>query len=135
MSAGLPVSQLAGSLGQAYVWLFLGAWQGSLSQCLRRLNYLSSCLPEQAKLGGLCSLRVDETRVSATPIPALDVWQLGKQDYAEFKTFNSQEAAAYPLSQEDRAQIEINRQRVVVGTLDQVKQQLDDGGWSLDLEG
>ena len=76
----------------------------------------------------------DETQCQQL-LSALDIWQLGKQDYAEFKTFPTvQEAAAYPLSQEDRAQIEINRQRVVVGTLDQVKQQLDDLAASLDLE-
>ena len=140
LSAGLQSAQLAGSLGQAYVYgYFLAPGKDPLASAQEALTtYRAACQEAghrpQASLAVFVVLGQDETQCQQL-LSALDVWQLGKQDYAEFKTFPTvQEAAAYPLSQEDRAQIEINRQRVVVGTLDQVKQQLDDLAASLDLE-
>ena len=140
LSAGLQSAQLAGSLGQAYVYgYFLAPGKDPLASARDALTtYRAACQEAghrpQASLAVFVVLGQDETQCQQL-LSALDIWQLGKQDYAEFKTFPTvQEASAYPLSQEDRVQIEINRQRVVVGTLDQVKQQLDDLAASLDLE-
>lgn len=57
---------------------------------------------------------------------ATDIWFLGKQDFAEFKQFPSIETAQnYTCSQADETLIQANRQRMIVGTFEQVTQQMD----------
>lgn len=57
---------------------------------------------------------------------ALDVWLLGKQQFAEFDRFPSIETARqYKLSDRDKRVIAQHRSRILAGTIAQVKPRLD----------
>ncbi|PTE74606.1 LLM class flavin-dependent oxidoreductase [Staphylococcus devriesei] len=57
---------------------------------------------------------------------ALDVWLLGKRQFAEFERFPSIETAQhYKLSERDERVIAQHRARILAGTLEQVKPRLD----------
>lgn len=57
---------------------------------------------------------------------ALDVWLLGKQNFAEFKRFPSPETASnYKLSERDQARIQDAHDLILSGTVDTVKPKLD----------
>ncbi|WP_210135420.1 LLM class flavin-dependent oxidoreductase [Staphylococcus sp. GDX8P80P] len=57
---------------------------------------------------------------------ALDVWLLGKQQFAEFDRFPSIETARqYKLSDRDKRVITQHRSRILAGTIAQVKPRLD----------
>ncbi|UDI77208.1 LLM class flavin-dependent oxidoreductase [Staphylococcus taiwanensis] len=59
-------------------------------------------------------------------LDALDVWLLGKRQFAEFDRFPSGETAqAYALTDRDKRVIEQHRARILAGTIDQVKPRLD----------
>lgn len=59
-------------------------------------------------------------------LQALDVWLLGKQQFAEFERFPSYNTAKhYSLSERDKQTIQNNRSRIIAGTQDSVKSQLD----------
>ncbi|MGZ1631022.1 LLM class flavin-dependent oxidoreductase [Staphylococcus argenteus] len=58
---------------------------------------------------------------------ALDVWLLGKLQFAEFDHFPSVKTALnYKLNERDKEMIQAHRARIMAGTKDQVKAQLDD---------
>lgn len=70
-------------------------------------------------------LSEDEAELSGF-IQALDIWLLGKQDFAEFSAFPSVETAAnYKLTPADQEAIEANRTRMITGNAADVKAQLD----------
>lgn len=59
-------------------------------------------------------------------LQSLDVWLLGKKQFAEFSRFPSIETAkSYKLSERDQHLIEQHRARVIAGTKEQVKLKID----------
>lgn len=58
---------------------------------------------------------------------ALDVWLLGKLQFAEFEHFPSVDTAQkYKLNDRDKEMIQAHQARIIAGTQEQVKAQLDD---------
>ncbi|WP_423828624.1 LLM class flavin-dependent oxidoreductase [Staphylococcus aureus] len=58
---------------------------------------------------------------------ALDVWLLGKLQFAEFEHFPSVDTAQkYKLNDRDKEVIQAHQARIIAGTQEQVKAQLDD---------
>ncbi|HDC9766209.1 TPA: MsnO8 family LLM class oxidoreductase, partial [Staphylococcus aureus] len=58
---------------------------------------------------------------------ALDVWLLGKLQFAEFEHFPSVDTAQkYKLNDRDKEMIQAHQARIIAGTQEQVRAQLDD---------
>ncbi|MBU5915235.1 hypothetical protein JVW18_23415, partial [Vibrio cholerae O1] len=56
-----------------------------------------------------------------------DVWLLGKLQFAEFEHFPSVDTAQkYKLNDRDKEMIQVHQARIIAGTQEQVKAQLDD---------
>ena len=56
----------------------------------------------------------------------LDLWMLGKQDFAEFHTFPTQkDVEEYEFTQRDREKIASNRSRLIVGNPREVYEQME----------
>ncbi|KPJ23195.1 LLM class flavin-dependent oxidoreductase [Streptococcus phocae] len=57
---------------------------------------------------------------------SLDIWMLGNQDFNEFDTYPTySEASTYPLTEKQKLTIAANRNRMIVGSPQLVKQQLE----------
>ncbi|MDN8740522.1 LLM class flavin-dependent oxidoreductase, partial [Staphylococcus aureus] len=58
---------------------------------------------------------------------ALDVWLLGKLKFAEFEDFHSVDTAQkYKLNDRYKEMIQAHQARIIAGTQEKVKAQLDD---------
>lgn len=57
---------------------------------------------------------------------SLDIWMLGKQDFNDFSQFPSLVTyQIYPLSQEEKERIKKQRSRMIIGTKEKIKAQID----------
>jgi luciferase family oxidoreductase group 1 len=58
---------------------------------------------------------------------ALDVWLLGKDNFAYFKSFPSVDTALrYPYTEKEKSIVKENRKRIIAGDIDSVTEQLND---------
>src|SRR5699024_8614277 len=68
----------------------------------------------------------DSAEEAETLAQSLDIWLLGKEQFAEFERMPSPETAqSYHCTEKDERQIAQSRARIIVGTKESAKPQID----------
>lgn len=132
LGMGGQSADIAGRQGLGYVLgLFpylseepLGLIEATMSRY--RQSFVPSVFQSQPYTALAVFVVVAETIEAAERLAtATAIWLLGKQDFSEFQQFPSPETAdRYDLSPEDREKIAQQRHRLLVGTPDSIRQQL-----------
>lgn len=104
----------------------------SFNQAIRTVNryreeFKPSSMFDQPKVMFSIFAAIGETEDEAEAIAkSIDLWMLGQKNFTQFKRIPSvQTAKSYKLSSEEQQRVEENRRRLIVGTADSVKTQLD----------
>ncbi|HDH4798790.1 TPA: LLM class flavin-dependent oxidoreductase [Staphylococcus aureus] len=93
-----------------------------------KTNFQVSTLKMDAKVMASVFVIVADNEAEVAALQhALDVWLLGKLQFAEFEHFPSVDTAQkYKLNDRDKEMIQVHQARIIAGTQEQVKAQLDD---------
>ncbi|HDH4114342.1 TPA: LLM class flavin-dependent oxidoreductase [Staphylococcus aureus] len=93
-----------------------------------KTNFQVSTLKMDAKVMESVFVIVADNEAEVAALQhALDVWLLGKLQFAEFEHFPSVDTAQkYKLNDRDKEMIQVHQARIIAGTQEQVKAQLDD---------
>ncbi|HDA2203580.1 TPA: LLM class flavin-dependent oxidoreductase [Staphylococcus aureus] len=93
-----------------------------------KTNFQVSTLKMDAKVMASVFVIVADNEAEVAALQhALDVWLLGKLQFAEFEHFPSVDTAQkYKLNDRDKEMIQAHQARIIAGTQEQVKAQLDD---------
>ncbi|MGT2925634.1 MsnO8 family LLM class oxidoreductase [Streptococcus cuniculipharyngis] len=133
LSTGGETARLAADLGLGYTFgIFpyidnLPKEKGALAAQSYRQHFVASPIMPQARILLAVFVVIAESQLEAEMMAkSLDIWMLGNHAFNEFHQFPGREQAlAYPLSDQQKQVIAKNRHRMVVGTPQEVKKQLD----------
>ncbi|MGT2887310.1 LLM class flavin-dependent oxidoreductase [Streptococcus didelphis] len=133
LSNSTETAQLAGQLGLGYTFgIFPYMPKDPLTEAQRvAAHYRQAFQPSshfkkpQLILATFVVLADTDEEAEALAKP-LDIWMLGQQDFNEFKTYpDVEETRHYPLTEKQKETIAANRSRMVIGSAQTVKKQLD----------
>lgn len=125
-------AQLAGQLGLGYTYgifpfvpLDTVAKGQTVAETYRQTFVPSEIQSKPHLILAIFVALADEEEEAEDLAKSLDVWFLGKQDFNDFEAFPSLDTALnYELTEADRDQLALQRQRFLVGAKEQVKGQL-----------
>ncbi|EIQ81882.1 UNVERIFIED_CONTAM: LLM class flavin-dependent oxidoreductase [Streptococcus canis] len=133
LSNSSETAQLAGQLGLGYTF---GIFPYMPKDPIREAQEVSACYRQtfkpsshfknpQLMLAAFIVLADTDEEAEALAKP-LDIWMLGQQDFNAFKTYpTAKEASHYSLTENQRKTVAANRSRMVIGSPQTVKKQLD----------
>ncbi|MGT2866232.1 LLM class flavin-dependent oxidoreductase [Streptococcus fryi] len=132
LSMGIKTATLAGKMGLGYTYgvfpyivqepTVLGK---SVADAYRQSYKPSGALTPPHMMLAVFVAIADTSEEAEYLAKSLDVWMLGNQAFNEFKAFPSLETAmSYKFTDEERERVRHNRQRLLVGTKEDIMYQL-----------
>ncbi|EHI69567.1 LLM class flavin-dependent oxidoreductase [Streptococcus ictaluri] len=133
LSNSAETAALAGRLGLGYTFgIFPYMPKDPLTEAKRVSHsyyqaFKASDYAQEAHLILAAFIVIAETDDQAEMLAkSLDIWMLGNQDFNEFTTYpNGEEALRYQLTAKQKEVISLNRNRMIIGSPNTVKKELD----------
>ncbi|MBJ8325378.1 LLM class flavin-dependent oxidoreductase [Streptococcus pacificus] len=133
LSSSEETAKVVGELGLGYSFGIFPYMQKNLLEEAQKVpevyrkNFKPSSFLNKPYVTFAVFIVIAKTKEEANAMArSLDIWMLGKDDFNEFSHYPTiEEAKNYPLSDKEKEIIKDNRQRMIIGTPQEVEKQLN----------